>query len=90
MMKRFSNICAVLVPADLGRLYQRTATTDPRDYRQSPIVQSDTVSTSSASTALVNDDWRQALDETEDELLSCAAQVLTVSICSSLNNAHTC
>lgn len=39
------------VPADLGRLYQRTATTNPRDYRQSSVVQSDTVSTAGASTA---------------------------------------
>lgn len=39
------------VPADLGRLYQRTTTTNPRDYRQSSVVQSDTVSTAGASTA---------------------------------------
>ena len=39
------------VPADLGRLYQRTTTADPRDYRQSSVVQSDTVSTAGASTA---------------------------------------
>ena len=38
------------VPAELGRLYQRAATTDPSTYRQSSIVQSDTVPTSSAST----------------------------------------
>lgn len=40
------------VPVDLGRLYQRTATADPRDYRQSPIVQSDTVSTTGARTVI--------------------------------------
>lgn len=41
------------VPANLGRLYQRAATTDPRDYRQSPQVRTDPVPT--ASTASTTD-----------------------------------
>lgn len=41
------------VPADLGRLYQRTATTDPSAYRQSPELRADPVP--AASTASTTD-----------------------------------
>lgn len=41
------------VPASLGRLYQRAATTDPSAYRQSPQVRADPVP--AASKASVND-----------------------------------
>ncbi len=41
------------VPADLGRLYQRTAGTDPSAYRQSPSVPADAVH--SASTPGIGD-----------------------------------
>lgn len=41
------------VPADLGRLYQRTGGTDPSAYRQPPEVLADTVR--SAGTGLVTD-----------------------------------
>ena len=41
------------VPADLGRLYQRAATTDPGDYRKPPEVRTDPMPAS--STASVND-----------------------------------
>lgn len=40
------------VPASLGRLYQRAATTDPSAYRQSPEVRADSVP--AASTASTN------------------------------------
>lgn len=36
------------VPADLGRLYQRSETTDPSAYRQSPEVRTDPVPASSS------------------------------------------
>ena len=36
------------VPTDLGRLYQRTATTDPGTYRQPPSVPADTVRSAGA------------------------------------------
>ncbi len=36
------------VPANLGRLYQRAATTDPRDYRKPPEVRADSVPAASA------------------------------------------
>lgn len=39
------------VPRDLGRLYQRTATTDPGDYRQPPEMLTDPVPTASTSSA---------------------------------------
>ena len=37
------------VPASLGRLYQRAATTDPSDYRKPPEVRADTVPAASAA-----------------------------------------
>lgn len=37
------------VPANLGRLYQRASTTDPRDYRKPPEVRADPVPTASAT-----------------------------------------
>lgn len=37
------------VPASLGRLYQRTATTDPSAYRQPPEVRADPVPTANAT-----------------------------------------
>ena len=39
------------VPSDLGRLYQRAATTDPSDYRKPSEVRTDPVPASSASSA---------------------------------------
>ena len=36
------------VPADIGRLYQRTETTDPGTYRQSPSVPADAVRSAGA------------------------------------------
>lgn len=39
------------VPAGLGRLYQRTATTDPRDYRKPPEVHADSVPAASKAGA---------------------------------------
>ena len=39
------------VPASLGRLYQRTATTDPSAYRQSPQVRADSVPAASTASA---------------------------------------
>lgn len=39
------------VPASLGRLYQRTATTSPGDYRQSPELRVDSMPTASAPSA---------------------------------------
>ena len=39
------------VPADLGRLYERTATTSPGDYRQSPELRVDSMPTASAPSA---------------------------------------
>lgn len=40
------------VPVDIGRLYQRTATTNPRDYRKPPEVRTDSVpAAGAASTA---------------------------------------
>lgn len=39
------------VPASLGRLYQRPATTDPSDYRKPPELRIDSVPASSASSA---------------------------------------
>lgn len=39
------------VPVDLGRLYQRTATTDPGAYRQPPSLPTDAVHSAGASTA---------------------------------------
>lgn len=36
------------VPADIGRLYQRAATTDPGTYRQSPSVPADAVRSAGA------------------------------------------
>ena len=41
------------VPVELGRLYQRTATTDPSTYRQPPELRADSVP--AASAASVND-----------------------------------
>ena len=38
------------VPADIGRLYQRTETTDPGTYRQSPSVPADAVRYAGAGT----------------------------------------
>lgn len=39
------------VPRDLGRLYERTATTSPGDYRQSPELRVDSMPTASAPSA---------------------------------------
>ncbi len=39
------------VPVELGRLYQRTATTDPADYRQPSDVLADSVPTASTTSA---------------------------------------
>ena len=39
------------VPVDLGRLYQRTATTDPSAYRQPPEVPADTVRSAGTGSA---------------------------------------
>ena len=63
------------MPADLGRLYQRTATTDPSTYRQQPEVRIDRSCQLPANGTNDNDDWRRAVDELEDELLACAVQV---------------
>lgn len=47
--KAIFDYLAAAVPADLGRLYQRTETTDPGTYRQSPSVPTDALRSAGAT-----------------------------------------
>lgn len=49
--KAIFDYLAAAVPADLGRLYQRTATTDPGAYRQSSSVPTNTVRSAGTGSA---------------------------------------
>lgn len=76
MMKRFLNICAVLFLLSLVACTSVPPQPTPVHIDSRPLCSLTLCQLPARPPLLVNDDWRQALDETEDELLSCAAQVL--------------
>lgn len=76
MMKRFLNICAVLFLLILVGCTSVPPPPIPVIIDSRPLCSLTPCQLPARPPLLVNDDWRQALDDTEDELLSCAAQVL--------------